>query len=150
MIGYLDTSAFVPLLVSEPSSAACRRFWDDADAVVSSRLLYAETAGALAQAHRMARLNDPQYASCRRLLDQLWLQLEIVEVDGGSVRRAAELADLLALRGYDAVHCASAEQLDDTDLVVASGDKRLLDAWKSLGLATFDTNALDATPERRR
>ncbi|WP_433628325.1 type II toxin-antitoxin system VapC family toxin [Nocardia sp. CA-120079] len=150
MIGYLDTSAFVPLLVSEPSSAACRRFWDDADAVVSSRLLYAETVAALAQAHRMARLNDLQYASCRRLLDQLWLQLEIVEVDEGSVRRAAELADLLALRGYDAVHCASAEQLEDTDLVVASGDKRLLDAWKSLGLATFDTNAPDATPERRR
>jgi len=61
------------------------------------------------------------------------------------VRRAAELADLLALLGYDAVHCASAEQLEDNDLVVASGDKRLLDAWKSLGLATFDTNAPDDT-----
>ncbi|MGZ0149858.1 type II toxin-antitoxin system VapC family toxin [Kribbella sp. WER1] len=140
MIGYLDTSAFVPLLVSEPSSAACRRFWDDADAVVSSRLLYVETAAALAQAHRGARLDDQAYASCRRLLDQLWAQLEIAEVDQPLIQRAAELADLLALRGYDAVHCASAEQLEDADLVVASGDKRLLDAWKSLGLATFDTN----------
>ncbi|WP_063037028.1 type II toxin-antitoxin system VapC family toxin [Nocardia pseudovaccinii] len=143
MIGYLDTSAFVPLLVSEPSSKACRRFWDDADAVVSSRLLHVETTAALAQAHRMARLDDQAYASCRRLLDQLWPQLEITEVDEVLVRRAAELADLLALRGYDAVHCASAEQLEDNDLVVASGDKRLLDAWKSLGLATFDTNAPD-------
>lgn len=145
MIGYLDTSAFVPLLVSEPSSEACRRFWNDADAVVSSRLLYIETAAALAQAHRMARLNDNAYAACRRLLDQLWPQLEIIEVDEALARRAAELADLLALRGYDAVHCASAEQLEDTDLVVASGDKRLIDGWKSLGLATFDTNAPDET-----
>ncbi|MEV4130044.1 type II toxin-antitoxin system VapC family toxin [Nocardia sp. NPDC049707] len=145
MIGYLDTSAFVPLLVREPSSKACRRFWDDADAVVSSRMLYVETAAALAQAHRMARLDDQAYASCRRLLDQLWPQLEITEVDEALVRRAAELTDLLALRGYDAVHCASAEQLEDNDLVVASGDKRLLDAWKSLGLATFDTNAPDET-----
>ena len=50
MIGYLDTSAFIPLLLKEPSSAACRRFWDDCDAVVSNRLLYVETAAALAQA----------------------------------------------------------------------------------------------------
>lgn len=143
MIGYLDTSAFVPLLVREPNSVACRRFWDDADAVVSSRLLYVETAAALAQAHRAARLDDQAYSSCRRLLDELWPQLEIAEVDEELVRRAGELADLHALRGYDAVHCASAEQLEDADLVVASGDKRLLDAWKSLGLATFDTNTPD-------
>lgn len=50
MIGYLDASAFVPLLIAEPGSAACRRFWNDADSVVSSRLLYVETAAALAQA----------------------------------------------------------------------------------------------------
>ena len=33
MIGYLDTSAFVPLLIDEPSTKACMRFWDDADDV---------------------------------------------------------------------------------------------------------------------
>ncbi|MFI9401569.1 type II toxin-antitoxin system VapC family toxin [Nocardia sp. NPDC052316] len=141
MIGYLDTSAFVPLLVSESSSQSCRRFWDDADAVVSSRLLYVETAAALAQAHRMTRLNDEEHAACLRLLDQLWPQIEITEVDDALVLRAAELADQLALRGYDAVHCASAEQMEDTDTVAASGDSRLLAAWKSLGVATFDTNA---------
>jgi len=64
VIGYLDTSAFVPLLVAEPGSPACRRFWDDADAVVSCRLLYVETATALAQAPRMARLDKD-----RRLLE---------------------------------------------------------------------------------
>ncbi|SUA76357.1 Probable ribonuclease VapC46 [Nocardia otitidiscaviarum] len=141
MIGYLDTSAFVPLLVEEPSSRACRRFWDDADAVVSSRMLYVETAAALAQAHRMARLDDAGYASSRRLLDQLWPQIEVSEVDEPLILRAAELTDSLALRGYDAVHCASAEQLEDTDLVAASGDKRLLETWRALGVATFDTNA---------
>lgn len=141
MIGYLDTSAFVPLLVDEPSSQACRRFWDDADAVVSSRMLYVETAAALAQAHRMARLNDDEYASCRRLLDQLWPQIEVAEVDESLILRAAQIAESKALRGYDAVHCASAEQLEDTDLVAASGDKRLLEAWRTLGVATFDTNA---------
>lgn len=141
MIGYLDTSAFVPLLVNESSSQSCRRFWDDADAVVSSRLLYVETAAALAQAHRMSRLDDSAYAACMRLLDQLWPQIEITEVDKPLVLRAAELTHTLALRGYDAVHCASAEQMEASDTVAASGDRRLLAAWKSLGVATFDTNA---------
>ncbi|ATL65030.1 type II toxin-antitoxin system VapC family toxin [Nocardia terpenica] len=145
MIGYLDTSAFIPLLVEEPSSPACRRFWDDADAVVSSRMLYVETAAALAQAHRMARLDETGHAASRRLLDQLWPQIDIVEVDEPLILRAAQLAESLALRGYDAVHCASAEQLEDTDLVAASGDKRLLEAWRGSGVATFDTNAAEST-----
>jgi predicted nucleic acid-binding protein len=87
---------------------------------------YVETAAALALAHRMARLGDAEYAACRRLQDQLWPQIEVIEVDEALILRAAELTDLLALRGYDTVHCAGAEQLEDADLVVASGDKRLL------------------------
>ncbi|WP_280234255.1 type II toxin-antitoxin system VapC family toxin [Nocardia cyriacigeorgica] len=143
MIGYLDTSAFIPLLIGEPSSRACRRFWDVADAVVSSRLLYVESAAALAQAERMGRIRKAQHAASRNLLDSLWSQIEIAEVDEPLVLSAAELAETLALRGHDAVHCAAAAQLDAPDLVAASGDQRLLGAWKSLGIATFDTNAPD-------
>jgi hypothetical protein len=141
VIGYLDTSAFVPLLIAEPTSAACRRFWDDADEVVSSRLLYVETAAALAQARRMDRLTDQEHHTSLQLLDQLWSAVEVAEVDEPLVARAATLAHQLALRGYDAVHCASAEQVDDKDVVAAAGDQRLLDAWTELGIATFDTNA---------
>lgn len=140
MIGYLDTSAFVPLLIEEPTSQACRRFWGDADVVVSSRLLYVETAAALAQAQRMGRLTENQRRRSHRRLDQMWSQMDIVEVDAQVVTRAADLARRLALRGYEAVHCASAEELDDDDVVAASGDHRLLSAWLELGLATYDTN----------
>lgn len=140
MIGYLDTSVFVPLLVAEPTSASCRRFWDDADAVVSSRLLYVETAAALAQARRMDRLTDDEHDACLQLLDRLWSEVDVGEVDEIVVTRAAVLAHRFALRGYDAVHCASAEQLDDDDLVAASGDQRLIGAWAELGMATFDPN----------
>jgi predicted nucleic acid-binding protein len=140
VIGYLDTSAFVPLLVAEPGSAACRRFWDDADAVVSSRLLYVEAAAALAQAHRMERLTDGQQERALELLDRLWAEVDVVEVDQPLVLAAAAAARRLAQRGYDAVHCASAEQLADDDLVAASGDRRLLAAWHELGIATYDVN----------
>ncbi|MBB5790483.1 PIN domain-containing protein [Jiangella mangrovi] len=139
MIGYLDTSAFVPLLVREPTSESCQRFWDDADAVVSSRLLYVETAAALAQACRMGRLTESALDACMRLLDELWLDIDVVEVDQIVVERAAVLARRLELRGYDSVHCASAEQLNEDDLVAAAGDQKLIGAWGKLGVATFDT-----------
>lgn len=140
MICYFDTSAFVPLLVAEPSSAFCRRLWNDADDVVTSRLLYVETAAALAQAVRMSRLGETEHRSALRLHDRLWREFDIAEADETVVSRAAELAHELELRGYDAVHVSSAEQIDDDDLVVASGDKQMLTACTALGLATADTN----------
>lgn len=52
MIAYFDTSAFVPLVIDEPSSPTAQRLWDIADRVVSVRLLYPETRAALAMARR--------------------------------------------------------------------------------------------------
>jgi uncharacterized protein len=143
VIGYLDTSAFVPLLVAEPGSRACRRFWDDADEVVSCRLLYVEAASALAQAHRLMRLTRPEHDRALGLLRRMWNEIDVVEIDQPLVGAAAELAARLALRGYDAVHCASAEQVMADDLVAASGDRRLLSAWQELGIATYDINVDD-------
>jgi uncharacterized protein len=134
----------VPLLVAEPSSVMCRRLWDDAEVIVSCRLLYVEVAAALAQALRMGRLTTGQHGDAMTILDTLWGQIDVLEVDEALVYRAATLADELGLRGYDAVHCAAAEQLDDDDVVAASGDRRLLDAWTAVGVDTFDTNQASA------
>jgi predicted nucleic acid-binding protein len=136
---YLDTSAFVPLLIDEPSSEASRELWDAADAVATSRLLFVEAAAALAQATRLHRLHESHRRSAVHLLEQLWQEFDVVEVDAVVMRRAAEVAHLCRLRGYDAMHCASAEQLDDTDLVVASSDRHVLRACQQLGLATANT-----------
>lgn len=140
MIVYIDTSAFVPLLVDEPTSVTCRELWNAADAVATSRLLFVEAAAALAQATRLHRMRESHRRSALRLLEQLWREFDVVEVDAMVMRRAAEVAHLCRLRGYDAMHCASAEQLDDADLVVASGDRRVLRACRQLGLATADTS----------
>ena len=136
MIVYFDTSAVLPLLVIEPSSDACQRLWDQADDVVTTRLLYIECVAALARALRLARLTVRQHRATLQMLDRLWPEFAIAELDQPLVSRAAKLAYEHALPGYDAVHCASAEQLDNGDLVVASGDQILLRACVSLGLAT--------------
>jgi hypothetical protein len=37
-----------------------------------------------------------------------------------------------------AVHCAAALRIGGSQTVATSGDRRLLDAWERLGLATLD------------
>jgi predicted nucleic acid-binding protein len=56
LIIYLDTSAVVPLLIREPSSASCRLVWNACDDAFTSRLTLVETAAALAQAFRNGRM----------------------------------------------------------------------------------------------
>lgn len=139
MIAYLDTSALVPLLVNEPASHQCRAIWDAADRVFSSRLAYVETAAALGRAHRIGRLDAGGLGQAREVLDAYWPRVACVEVTQPLVDRGAELAVVFGLRGYDAVHCASAERVDTADLVVCTGDRALLVAWAGLGLTTRDT-----------
>jgi predicted nucleic acid-binding protein len=141
MICYFDTSAFVPLLISEPSSAACQRLWVDAEDVVASRMLYVEVAAALAQGVRTRRITAGEEVQALRELDSYWLDFNVIEPTELLVRRAAALASSHQLRGSDAVHCAAAEQVNEDDLVFASGDRRQLKAGRSLGLSLADINA---------
>ena len=139
MIGYLDTSAFVPLmLTAESTSAACLDFWLTADLVVSTRLLYVEAVSALARGERGGRLVGDQYGRAFAHLNSLYVEVQLIDIDDGLAEVAAEHARRFGLRAYDAVHCAAAAQLDEPDLVAGSGDKRLLAAWRALGVATFD------------
>lgn len=139
MILYLDTSALVPLIIEEPSTRQCVTLWDAADRVFSHRIAYVETTAALGMAHRMQRIDDRDLGAGRSALDRLWGALDIVELGSELVGRAADLSIAHALRGYDAVHCAAAEQLaNGQELVAAAGDARLLAAWRALGLNTAD------------
>jgi predicted nucleic acid-binding protein len=139
MICYFDTSAFVPLLVCEPGTDIAARLWGEADRVVSSRLLYVETAAALAQAERLGKVSRSAHRIALTQLDTLYAGLDVMAVTDRVVASAATLARRLALRGYDAVHCAAAQLLASPDLVVASGDQKVLSACRALGLAISDT-----------
>ena len=103
--------------------------------------MYVEAAASLAQARRLNRLTTRTHRGALTLLDQLWEQVDVAEVDQPAVVRAAALAEQLGRRGYDAVHCAAAESVLDDALVAAAGDRELLAAWSKLGLAMYDTNA---------
>jgi len=140
MIAYFDTSALIPLLVEEPTSASVARLWDDATRVASVRLLYPEARAALAQARRVGRLTSRQLSTAVTGLESLDRQLDHIEVTAHLAARAGELAESAALRGYDAVHLAAAESVADTELVVVAGDLALRSAAHTLGLAIATLN----------
>jgi predicted nucleic acid-binding protein len=122
VIAYFDTSAVIPLLVAEPTSPDAVRLFESADRVVSVRLLYPEARAALAAAQRAGRLTTRQLRTAVRSLDGLLDEMDLVEVDETLGHRAGELAETEALRGYDAVHVAAAELVNDAELVFVTGD----------------------------
>ncbi len=140
MILYLDTSAVVPVLVTEPSTATCRRLWEDADRRVTSRLTFVETAAALSMAQRLERISAPHAELAWANFVDIWPDLDVIEVTAELSDIAAGYTRTLALRGYDAVHCASAAAVNDPAIVAAAGDRRLLAAWQSIGVAVINTN----------
>lgn len=138
---YLDTSALVPLLIEESSSSRCGRLWDAADLKFASRIAYVETAAALASARRARRIvDDAELALAHERLDLFWAEIAPVEIDATLMLEAASLAHTEALRGYAAVHCASALRVAAVDLVAASGDAALCRAWRRQGAMVADVN----------
>jgi predicted nucleic acid-binding protein len=136
LIVYFDTSAVVPIIIEEPTSSIASRLWDEADRVVSSRLVYAEGRAALAMARRMDRVDDDELRVAVEDFEAVHQQLDIVEVTESLVRNAGSLAEQFTLRGYDAVHLASAQLVHDPDIVFAASEKNLLKTAQALGLAT--------------
>jgi len=68
-------------------------------------------------------------------LDSLMRELYVVELAPELAHRAGELAQEHGLRGYDAVHLASALTLADDGLVFVTGDGKLAAAAKAAGVA---------------
>lgn len=137
---YFDTSAVVKLLVEEPGTELAAAAWRAADEVVASGLLYPEARAALAAARRGGRLNVKQLGSARDLLEQVWDQLAVVNAGPEILQMAGDLAELEALRGFDAVHLASALTAE-VDLLVSS-DGQMLAAARNRGLAVLNPDPI--------
>ena len=136
MIAYFDTSAVVPLVITEAGSTRAATLWDGAERAVSVRLVYPEGRAALAQAQRLGRLTVRQFRAAVREFEARYLELDLVEFDDVLARRAGHLAEIHGLRGYDAVHLAAAERVRDPELVVVAGDRALLEAAAAEAMAT--------------
>jgi hypothetical protein len=133
---YFETSAFVKLLVLEPGSGTAVRAWDSGYPVTASGLLFVETRAGLAAAHRGRRMTSQSLTAAKRDMARLREHMNEIHADRSVLARAEELAEREALRGYDAVHLASALHAGVEVLITA--DTALVRAAERLGLTVVD------------
>lgn len=112
-------------MFDEPGSDIAAELWDGAERVASSQLIYPEARAAAAAAHRGGRIDARTLRIAARCIDELCEELDVIGLDATLARAAGELAERHALRGYDAVHLASALAIEDPDLVMATWDRGL-------------------------
>jgi predicted nucleic acid-binding protein len=82
-------------------------------------------------------LSTAQHAHAKAALDGHWQDVYVVEVTEPVVEDAGDLAEQEALRGYDAVHLASA--LRDTVDILITADAQLIQAARNRGLRVIDS-----------
>jgi predicted nucleic acid-binding protein len=124
-VAYIDTSAFVRLVVVERESAALRRALARWPERASATLLRTEAVRALRRSG-----HDGRVGAARRLIGAL----RLVRLDEPLLDRAGEL-DPRELRSPDAVHLATALALGPELGVLLTYDERLADAAHQRGLA---------------
>jgi predicted nucleic acid-binding protein len=130
-------------VIVEPGSDLVAELWGTPLRAASSILCYPEGRAALAAARRGRRLSAPGYARAREEFESLQSELMLVGTDGPLARRAGELAEEYELRGYDAVHLASALALG-ADATLVTWDRSLARAAVQNGCAV----APGASPNR--
>jgi predicted nucleic acid-binding protein len=113
VILYLDTSAFVKIYIDEPNAGAIRSAAENSEMLATSIVAYAEMRSAFARRHRSGDLSTDDIDRIKSKFEQDWLEVEALLLDNRTVRRAGEFAESYGLRGFDAVHVASAEALRD-------------------------------------
>ncbi len=142
MIVYLDTSAFVKLILQEEGAADARSWFDEAGPVVSSVITYPETCAALGRRARASVGESPHLKDWIGELEARWRRVVSVRVEA---QPAGELALRHGLRGMDAVQLAAAvnarahlrRHAEDAELVFAAFDRQLLAAAEREGFATL-------------
>jgi hypothetical protein len=83
----------------------------------------------------MGRIDTDTLRSAVRAIDDLYVELRVIGIDSALAQSAGELAELHGLRGYDAVHLASAISVEDAGLVTVTWDHDLADAAVACGYA---------------
>ena len=137
MILYLDTSALVKLYVLETGSSAVRALSRRAEAIATSEVAYAESRAGFARLLRDGGTSRRQHERRVMRLNQDWEHYLRVELNPETTRHAGELAEIHALRGFDAIHLASALWLSGRapqPVLFSAFDQRLQKAAIQAGL----------------
>lgn len=134
---YLDTSALIKLYIEEPGSAEVWAKVADAQIVATSRVAYVEARAGMARKRREGEWSAEEYQRLLKDFTQDWENYFIIEVTEGLTRLGGELTGRYPLRGFDAIHLASAILLRNRThgvLFFCCFDTRLSEAARAEGL----------------
>ncbi len=121
-------------MLLEQGSDLALELWGSSRQAASSVLAYPEGRAALAAARRGNRLTSRLYRESTERFEEIYLELIAVGVDERLTRSAGAMAADLELRGYDAVHLATAMDLAVDGVALVSWDRDLSRAALQVGL----------------
>jgi uncharacterized protein len=122
-------------VIEEGGSDRAVSLWSSPYLAASSILVYPESRAALASARRAGRLPGHRYSDSIIAIESRFTDLITVGVDEELARDAGAHAESLGLRGYDAVHLATALSLAEEEVTVVTWDRDLARAAEVTGLA---------------
>jgi predicted nucleic acid-binding protein len=138
---YLDTNALIKRFVIEVGSETVNDLVGNAPPVVTAKIAFAEVHAGLKRKHREGHLSGRDYALSVRQFEDDWESYIRVDLRDEILRLARDLIRQHPLRGFDAIHLASAvsvKRVLGEDLAFGAADARLLRAAKSEGLTAVN------------
>jgi len=135
---YFDTSALVKLYIWEPETPALITHIKTCSTVTTSVIAYAECRAAFARKNRESKIAPSRYRDLIKSFDHDWENsFSLTEVSESLVRMAGQLAEKHALRGFDAIHLASAstfQKHQEESFEFCAYDEKLNKAARKEGL----------------
>ena len=140
-MNYFDTSALIKRFVTENGSERVAELVAADALIATSRVAYAEVHAGLARKLREGMLARAEHRRIARAFDRDWRAYARVDLPDDLLTRARDLVLRHPLRGFDAIHLASALHLrtaiaEEVRLVAA--DDRLLAAADAEGVGILD------------
>ena len=136
---YLDTSALAKLYIEEDDRNNVVAAIEASDLAMTSTIAYVETRSALARKLREGVLDVDRHQRAVTDLNEDWPTFAHLDVTEPLTFLAGELTRAYALRGYDAVHLATALGFaeDFAEMEFLSFDKKLNNAARLAGLSVY-------------
>ena len=131
---YLDTSALIKRYIWESGSEYVLQIYKGNATLVTSKIAYVEAYAAFTRRMREGHLPPIRYSRVCRLFEREWPAYLTVEVRDEVLRLSRDLIKKYPLRGFDALHLASAKSLWlnlRTPITFACADQRLLESAKA-------------------
>ena len=134
---YLDTSAMLKLYVQEKQSDDVYDLFRKSENTGTSILTYTEMASAMSRAQRMHLISSDESRDAWNKFLKEWPEINRLRISAPLTERAASLSWEFGLRGYDAIHLASAlswQETLETPVCLATFDRLLWNSGQKAGV----------------